>query len=162
LNQYEAMFLFDPTFGGSFENCESVVRRLMERAEAEILFCRKWDERRLAYKIKGRKRGVYVLVYFQASAGKVGSIERDARITEEILRLLILRADGVTREAMEGSYVQKTEAEGSEDTAGSRGAGGNGASRRSPSDEREVATVAVAKGRAGGDAPPAENASNMD
>ena len=66
MNQYEAMFLFDPTFGGSFENCETEIRRLMTRAEAEILLCRRWDERRLAYKIKGRKRGVYVLVFFKA------------------------------------------------------------------------------------------------
>ena len=28
MNQYEAMFLFDPTFGSSFEDCEAEVRRL--------------------------------------------------------------------------------------------------------------------------------------
>ena len=55
MKQYEAMFLFDPNFGASFENCEKEVRRLMDRAEAELLFCRTWDERRLAYRIKGRK-----------------------------------------------------------------------------------------------------------
>ena len=58
MNQYEAMFLFDPTFGSSFENCEREIQRLLERADAEIVFCRTWDERRLAYKIKGRKRCV--------------------------------------------------------------------------------------------------------
>ena len=101
MNQYEAMFLFDPTFGNSFENCEAEVRRLMERAEAEILFCRKWDERRLAYRIKGRKRGVYVLVYFKAEPAKIVGLERDAQLSENILRLLILCADGVTPEMME-------------------------------------------------------------
>ncbi len=63
MNQYEAMFIIDPTFGATFETCEQEVKRLMERAEAELLFCRKWDDRRLAYKIKGRKRGVYVLTF---------------------------------------------------------------------------------------------------
>ncbi|MCH8966700.1 MAG: 30S ribosomal protein S6, partial [Planctomycetes bacterium] len=52
MNQYEAMFLFDPTFGSSFEDCETEVRRLMERAKGEILICRKRDERRLAYRIQ--------------------------------------------------------------------------------------------------------------
>ncbi len=101
MNQYEAMFLFDPTFGAAFEKCEAEVRRLMERAQAEILVCQRWDDRRLAYKIKGRKRGVYVLVYFKAPGDKIGPLERDARLSENILRLLVLRADELTLEQME-------------------------------------------------------------
>ena len=101
MNLYEGMFLFDPTFGASFENCETEIRRLMDRAEAELVFCRKWDDRRLAYRIKGRKRGVYVLIYFKAKAEKIVPLERDAQLSEDILRLLVLRADDVTPEAME-------------------------------------------------------------
>ena len=86
MNQYEAMFLFDPTFGSSFEDCEGEIRRLMERAQAEIIFCRKWDERRLAFKIKGRKRGVYVLVYFKAPGDSITSLQRDAQIAEKMNR----------------------------------------------------------------------------
>ena len=108
MNQYEAMFLFDPTFGNNVENCEAEIRRLMERAEAEILFCRKWDERRLAYRIKGCKRGVYMLVYFKAPSSKITPLERDAQLSEPILRLLVLRADGVTPEMMERA-VTKTQ-----------------------------------------------------
>lgn len=103
MNQYEGMFLFDPTFGASFENCETEVRRLAERAGAELIFCRKWDERRLAYRIKGRKRGVYVLTYFKASPNKIGGLERDAKLSENILRVLIVRAEGVTHEMMESA-----------------------------------------------------------
>lgn len=101
MNQYEAMFVFDPTFGGAFEKCEAEIGRLMERAGGEIIICRKWDERRLAYRINGRKRGVYVLVYFKAAADKIVSLEHDAKLSEHILRLLVLRADGLTQEAME-------------------------------------------------------------
>ena len=104
LNQYEAMFLFDPTFGASFENCETEIRRLMDRAEAELVFCRKWDDRRLAYRINGRKRGVYVLTYFKAKPEKIVPLERDAQLSEDVLRLLVLRADDVTPEAMERAF----------------------------------------------------------
>ena len=103
MNQYEAMFLFDPTFAGSFENCEAEVRRLIGRADGEVIFCRKWDERRLAYKMKGRKRGVYVLVYFNGPPDKIGVLERDVQISENVLRILVLRAEGVTREMMEAA-----------------------------------------------------------
>ena len=104
MKQYEAMFLFDPTFGSSFEQCDAEIRRLLERAEAEILICRKWEERRLAYRIKGRKRGVYVLVFFRASPEKITPLERDAKLSESILRLLVLRAENVTPEAMEEAF----------------------------------------------------------
>ncbi len=101
MNQYEAMFLFDPAFGDSFENCESEIRRLMERADAELLFCRVWDERRLAYRVNGRKRGVYVLTYFNAPPDKIAGMERDVKLGENTLRVLIVRADGVTPEMMD-------------------------------------------------------------
>ena len=99
--QYEAMFLFDSGFAGDFKNVEDEVRRLMDRAEAEIVVCRKWDERRLAYEVNGRKRGVYVLVYFLAETEKLAGIERDVQISDPVLRVLIVRADEVTRERME-------------------------------------------------------------
>ena len=109
MNQYEAMFLFDPTFGSSFEDCETEIRRLMERAKGEIIICRKWDERRLAYRIEGRKRGVYVLVYFKAPPDMITPFERDAKLSENILRLLVLRAEGLTPEDMEAAFKKARE-----------------------------------------------------
>ena len=110
MNQYEAMFLFDPTFGNSFEKCEAEIRRLMERAQGEIIHCRKWDERRLAYRVNGRKRGVYVLVYFKAPPQSIVGMERDAKLDENILRLLVLRADHVSPEDMEQADSTRDEA----------------------------------------------------
>ena len=101
MNQYEAMFVFDPTFGAALENCEAEIRRLTDRAGAEILFLRRWDERRLAYTINGRKRGVYILVYFKSDPEKLSAFERDAQLSEHILRVLVLRAEDVTPELME-------------------------------------------------------------
>ncbi len=103
MKQYEAMFLFDPTFASSFEKCESEIHRLMERAGAELIICRKWDERRLAFRINGRKRGVYVLTYFKAPPEGAASLEHDAKLAENILRLLVLRADDLTREDMDAA-----------------------------------------------------------
>jgi len=153
LNQYEAMFLFDPTFGGSFENCEAEIRRLMERAEAEIVFCRAWDERRLAYKVKGRKRGVYVLVYFKAAPGKIAPLERDAQLSENILRMLVLRADGVTPEAMEKALASRAEERSGEQDksrdAWDRKASDVEPARRAPGARKRAAEVEPAGEAAG-------------
>ncbi len=111
MKQYEAMFLFDPTFGSTFEACETEIRRIFDRSGAKALFCRKWDERRLAFRVDGRKRGVYVLVYFNVETDKIGSIERDSRLSEGVLRVLILQAEGVTPEMMERAVTMQHSAE---------------------------------------------------
>ena len=100
MNTYEAMFLFDPAAGSSLESVQAEVDRLMTRAEAEVIVTRRLEERRLAYEIDGRKRGLYVLTYFRAEGPKIGPLERDVRLSESILRALILRADHVTEEVM--------------------------------------------------------------
>jgi len=95
------MFVFDPTFANDYANVEKELQRIMERAEAEIILTSKWDERKLAFEIKKRKRGLYVLVYFRARPDRIGNIERDCRLAEHVLRVLILRADDLSRQKME-------------------------------------------------------------
>lgn len=93
---YEGMFLVDVSLANDWSHAEAVIQRIMERAEAQLLFCRKWDERRLAYEIAGRKRGVYVLTYFKAPADNIGTIERDVQLSENILRVLVLQKNQLT------------------------------------------------------------------
>ena len=101
MNQYEGMFLFDPTFASDLEKAKQEVQRVLGRANAEISFLEKWDERKLAYEIKGRKRGCYLLSYFTCAGDRITGIERDVRISESILRALFRRADGVSPEHIE-------------------------------------------------------------
>jgi small subunit ribosomal protein S6 len=96
LNAYEGMFLFDPASAIEWPNVEAEMNRLMERAQAQIVIMKKWDERRLAYEIRGRKRACYVLVYFRASGDRIAALERDVQLSEHILRCLILRVDHLT------------------------------------------------------------------
>jgi len=94
------MFLFDPAVTAEWEQIKTELDRLMARSDAKIIVCGKWDERRLAYEIGGRKRAIYVLSYFQAEPDKIVGMERDIRLAESIIRCLILRADHVSEEEM--------------------------------------------------------------
>mgnify|MGYP000016030811 CR=1 FL=1 len=91
LSTYEGMFLFDPNVATQWETVEKEIGRIMQRAGAELIGIKRWDERRLAYEIKHRKRACYVLTYFRSPASNIAGIERDARLSEMILRLLVLR-----------------------------------------------------------------------
>jgi len=97
---YEGMFLFDPAVAASWENAQQELSRIMDRAGARMIASGKWDERRLAYEISGRKRGLYALTYFEAEATKIGDMERDVRLSESILRCLVIRVDHLTEDEM--------------------------------------------------------------
>ncbi len=100
MKNYEGMFLFDPGVLTDWESVQKEINRLLERAEAQLVACNRWDERRLAYEIKGRKRGVYALTYFKADPAKIAGIERDVNLSETALRCLILRVEDMTDEEM--------------------------------------------------------------
>lgn len=143
MNQYEAMFLFDPTFASDIGAAKAEAERILGRASAEVVYLEKWEERKLAYEIKGRKRGVYVLAYFKCAGDKIAGIERDARLSEPILRALVKRAEGITREQIERFLPQNRRVEETTEE--------EGAPRRSrpvradsSSPEPEAAAVAVA------------------
>ncbi len=100
---YEAMFLFPPAAGANLQAAVDHINGILNRANAEIISFRKWDERRLAYEIKGNKRGIYFLVYFRAASDKLAGIERDCNLSEQLLRSMVTRADHVTPEQMEAA-----------------------------------------------------------
>ena len=100
MKRYEGLFLFDNTVAHEWPAVEKEVRRLCERAGGQLQVCVKYDERKLAYEIKGRKRGTYVLTYFEAAPERIVDLERDARLSETVLRMLVLRADKISEERL--------------------------------------------------------------
>lgn len=100
MKRYEAMFLFDNAAAHEWPAVEKEVNRLTSRIGASLLACVKFDERKLAYEIRGRKRGTYVLTYMDAAPEKIGEFERDAQLSEAVLRVLVLRADDLSEERL--------------------------------------------------------------
>ena len=99
---YEAMFLVDSDEASAdWDGVNSAIKKILERAGAEIVSMRKWDERRLAYDIDGKSRGAYILCYFRAEGEKLRDIERDVQLSERIMRVLILCAEHLTQEDIE-------------------------------------------------------------
>lgn len=110
MRQYEGMFLFDAATVTSEAEAKEEVKRLLDRSEAEIVVCRKWEERRLAYEIKKCKRGLYMLAFFRVAPDKVRGLERDARLSEKVLRLLVLRAEWVTEDRIQEMLPERVQA----------------------------------------------------
>lgn len=97
---YEGMFLFPQSASADLGGTVAHVREILERNGAEIISLVKWDERRLAYDIRGNKRGLYLLSYFRAATPALAEIERSCNLSEQLLRHMVLRADHVQPELM--------------------------------------------------------------
>ena len=103
INMYEGMFLFPQTATADMAAAVAHIESILSRADAELVSISKWDERRLAYDIKGNKRGLYFLTYFKADRSRITSIERDCNLSEELLRAMVIRADNVVAEEIEAA-----------------------------------------------------------
>jgi small subunit ribosomal protein S6 len=90
---YEGLFLINQNVATDLNSAVEHVKSILTRAEAEIVILRKWDERKLAYPVRGLKRGVYLLAYFKARASQIANIDRDCNLSEQILRSLIISAE---------------------------------------------------------------------
>ncbi len=88
---YEAMFLLDNASAvADLDGTTAVVDQIIAKSGATIVQKEKWDERKLAYEIRGHKRATYYLVYFRAPNTSVAAINADASLAEKIIRHLIL------------------------------------------------------------------------
>lgn len=99
MNQYEGMFLLGPS-GAEPEAAINLVRGAIEKHNGKIQVIKKWDERKLAYEIGKQKRGTYVIAFFQANGASVKALERDVQLSEELLRVLVTRADHLSEPEM--------------------------------------------------------------
>ena len=110
-----------------------------------------WGLRTLAYRIKKNRKGHYVLFYIDAPAGAVAEMERNMRLSEDVLRYLTVRVDELDPEP---SVIMQARAS----REGSRRSGGRGRSDSPPvkeEEKREEADKKEAKSSdAAGDAEP--------
>lgn len=93
-NVYEGMFILEANrFGRDPEAVSNQIPAMIEKFGGEMLVSRLWEERRLAYPIKGQRKGTYWLTYFRLDSLKLGELRRQCQITDDILRVLFLKVD---------------------------------------------------------------------
>jgi small subunit ribosomal protein S6 len=99
---YEGMFLLDnQVVREDFKAAKRAVTDTLAKHSGEVLSARRWDERRLAYPVKHRRRATYFLAYFKAPATAGPLLRRDFELDERILRYLIVSADEVPASELE-------------------------------------------------------------
>jgi small subunit ribosomal protein S6 len=110
---YEGMFLLDnDVVREGYEGAKALVTGALDKHGATLLSARRWDERRLAYPISGRRRATFLIAYYQIDGGEIPGLRREFDLSEKVLRYLFVSVD----EVPEGE-VELSQAEGSSDFA---------------------------------------------
>ena len=92
VNTYEGMFLLDSAkVAVNWDESVKHVHDILAKHRAEIVASRQWDERRLAYAVEGHKKGTFLLTFFRTEGAAIKEIEADCRLSDLVLRDLILK-----------------------------------------------------------------------
>ena len=129
LQQYEGMFLFGAAAAQEPQNAINTVRGMIEKHGGQVLVLKRWDERKLAYEVEGQKRGTYFIAYFKAPGSAIAPIERDVKLSEQVLRVLVTKAEHMNLDemnAVEPQPIQRAEERNPWDRPYEGGGGGGG------------------------------------
>ena len=92
MRDYEVLYIVRADLDD--EKVQDAVKRvntLIERSGGSLERTNLWGKRKLAYEVKHQKEGAYVLQDFQVEPGRIPELEAALKITEEVLRHLIVR-----------------------------------------------------------------------
>ena len=91
-NVYEGLFIFDANkFARDHEALPKAVEEMITSEGGEVVVSRLWEERRLAYAIKGQRKGAYWLIYFRQDGDKITGLNRACELKSGVLRHLVLK-----------------------------------------------------------------------
>jgi small subunit ribosomal protein S6 len=91
MRNYEGVFIIDPDL--STETSKNVVHQIQElvtKNGGRVDGLQEWGKRRLAYKIRKKHEGLYVIVNFQIDSQVTKKMEQALRLNDQVLRYLLV------------------------------------------------------------------------
>ena len=91
MNKYESVVIINPNVE------ENALKELIERFETLINTDGKVEKvnelgkKKLAYEIKKNKEGYYVVYDFEANPSLIAEIERNYRITDQVIKFIVVK-----------------------------------------------------------------------
>lgn len=105
MQAYEVVYILDPALAE--EQISEAIQRFTQVARdhgAEVQEPQRWPKRRLAYPIKGKHEGFYVITKLEAEPPAVAELTRVLKLAESVLRHMVvaIEAEGRPAQGVEG------------------------------------------------------------
>lgn len=93
MNKYESVIIMNPTY--TEEQREKVINKIKDFIipNGEVTKFEALGIKRLAYEIRNQKEGYYYVIEFNAESSVIAELERIYRITEEIIKFIVVKKD---------------------------------------------------------------------
>ncbi len=98
VNSYEVIFILDPLLPEDAVETEAeAVRDLAAKKGGVVDEVQKWGKKRLAYEVKKKRDGHYILMKVGGPPSVVGELERHFRIREPVLKGMVFKAEALRK-----------------------------------------------------------------
>lgn len=92
MKAYEIIVILDPALTEEeVEGQINEIRELVLKGNGEVQDIQRWGKKRLAYLVKKRREGYYVLFLLKVDPQVLSSLERNFKISERILKYMKVR-----------------------------------------------------------------------
>lgn len=110
LKQYELVYIVSPeATDEQLAELQTLVESIVTKAEGTIDNVDAWGRRRLAYKIGAFSDGVYTVVLFSGAGELVKELDRRLKVSDLVIRQLIVRVDEEFKKAERAKTKRKEE-----------------------------------------------------
>ncbi len=92
MRKYETIFIMDPDL--EEEQTQSVIEKvkgIITQTNGEILKVEDWGKRKLAYEVKKKSKGHYILIHFSGSPALLSELERNFRVMDSVIKFQSVR-----------------------------------------------------------------------
>ena len=92
MRKYETIFILDPDL--EEEHALSTVEKvkgIITQASGEILKVEDWGKRKLAYDVKKKPKGHYILIHLLGSPALLSELERNFRVMDAVIKFQSVR-----------------------------------------------------------------------
>ncbi|RJO61570.1 30S ribosomal protein S6 [candidate division WS5 bacterium] len=93
MKKYEIVYIIHPDLEGSTAKITEKAKSMVEKSGGQVLNEENWGKKKLAYEIKKNTFGIYVFMLVEMEADSMREIERTLRLSEEIIRSMIVLAE---------------------------------------------------------------------
>ena len=93
MNKYESVIIINPSVDE--EKVKSLVDRFSDliNKQGKVEKVDNLGKKKLAYEVKKNKEGIYVVFYFEAEPSLIAELERNYRITDEVIKFIVVRVE---------------------------------------------------------------------
>jgi small subunit ribosomal protein S6 len=92
--KYESIFILDPDLEeGSAQSAIEKIKGVITQGNGEILKVEDWGKRKLAYEVKKKSKGHYLLIHFSGTPALLSELERNYRVMDAVIKFQSIRLD---------------------------------------------------------------------